>query len=92
MGTKRKIQHESEALQSLANISPPLHSFIHMGDLHYDDIGTSDVGAFHASTNKAVSYSHMQRMLSQVPLVYVWDDHDYGENNSGALSRSRAVS
>ena len=62
--------------------------FIHLGDLHY----RNDLPALGLKENYLDDYRHnydvvmnqtRQRNLYQnIPLAYVWDDHDYGFNDS----------
>jgi hypothetical protein len=69
--------------------------FSHLGDLHYKNISTNDVTAFRnaytetmnygAAINPAARQSQFFRSLSS---TYVWDDHDFGANNSNRTSAS----
>jgi phosphodiesterase/alkaline phosphatase D-like protein len=68
--------------------SSPLF-FIHLGDLHYDDIGTNSQTLFHAAYDEVFRSSRQARLYREVPTVYVWDDHDYGANNSDGTSASK---
>lgn len=59
------------------------------GDFFYSDIGVNDPDLFRQSY-QAVMASTVQRTLYQnVPIVYVWDDHDFGPDNSNGGSASR---
>lgn len=82
----------------IADRSPDL--FIHMGDLHYANI--SRWNFWGSSPKKTAKYEkkfasaydkafgpHQRELFSKVPVVYVWDDHDYGPNNSGSWSASK---
>lgn len=63
--------------------------FLHTGDLHYENIAVNDPALFHAAFGRVLT-SPTQRLLYQhVPIAYMWDDHDYGPNNSDRLSPSR---
>ncbi|MDJ0900704.1 MAG: alkaline phosphatase D family protein [Xenococcus sp. MO_188.B8] len=65
--------------------TPPLALFIHMGDLHYrNDIVNEETNIDDYRTNyEEVMTQDKQRNLYQnLPLAYIWDDHDYGPNNS----------
>lgn len=56
--------------------------YMNTGDLHYENIRNNCEYAF------AKAFFDIQRSPSQaylyhhVPFVYIWDDHDYGPNNS----------
>ena len=63
--------------------------FMNIGDFHYEDISQN------CSYNFARAYftnlrSHYQSELySTRPFVYMWDDHDFGPNNSYSESNCR---
>jgi len=51
--------------------------FIHLGDLHYDNIDSTRA-ADHVDGYRGVLGEERQAMLYRnVPLAYIWDDHDY---------------
>lgn len=62
---------------------------LHMGDLHYRDIGTNDPALFHQGFQGVLRTSGQGGLYRNVPTFYVWDDHDYGPNNSNYTSPSR---
>jgi alkaline phosphatase D len=63
--------------------------FIHLGDLHYDDISTNNQSLFQTAYDQVFKSSRQSRLYREVPAVYVWDDHDYGANNSDGTSASK---
>jgi hypothetical protein len=64
--------------------------FVHMGDLHYDDINENIVQRYHTSFQRALWTSVDRTTFHQViPTSYIWDDHDYGPDDSEADSISR---
>jgi hypothetical protein len=64
---------------------------LHMGDLHYEDIASNNEQLFRDAFVSNLAVADQQALYADVPLVYMWDDHDYGGNNSGASSTSRAA-
>ena len=56
--------------------------FLHLGDLHYEDIDVPQVGAFGDAYHRVHASPEQAALFRSVPLAYVWDDHDYGPNNS----------
>lgn len=74
-----------------------LQFFIHLGDLHYKDI-TSGLLADHRQAyddtltyNETLTSDASQGILyRQIPLVYIWDDHDYSDNNSDGTYSGKA--
>ena len=67
--------------QHIANHRPLF--LLHMGDMHYGNIGYADSEAAYASMfGRALRKPPQQAMYSTTPVAYMWDDHDYGPNNS----------
>lgn len=72
--------------------------FVHLGDMHYEDI-TSGVTATHRTAyddlltfNGTLTHEARQgRLYRNVPLVYIWDDHDYSGNDSDGTYAGKAV-
>jgi len=63
--------------------------FIHMGDLFYADIVENDIKLYKDSLFKFLSGESQKNYLKEHPVFYMWDDHDFGDNNSGGWSSSR---
>lgn len=66
--------------------------FLHMGDMHYRDIAANNRNLFRAAYEAVLSASNQAALFRNVPLAYVWDDHDFGPNDSDATSPSRLAS
>ncbi|WP_133468500.1 alkaline phosphatase D family protein [Paraglaciecola marina] len=56
--------------------------FVLLGDNIYGD--TEDMQELEAKYQKQWSHPGMQTMLANTPLIGIWDDHDFGENDAGA--------
>jgi len=56
--------------------------FLHLGDMHYEDISTPDLGRYRDALQAVHASPEQSRLYRSVPLAYMWDDHDYGPNNS----------
>lgn len=63
--------------------------FIHMGDLHYQNISANSPALFHAAFDDVFASTTQHRLYRTVPTAYVWDDHDYGGNNSDGTAASK---
>lgn len=63
--------------------------FLNPGDFFYADIGTNDRSLFRAAFDASVGSTTQSLLYQQVPIAYVWDDHDFGPNNSDGTSLSR---
>jgi len=62
--------------------------FMHMGDFHYLDIRSNSQTLFRAAYDSVLASPQQSDLYRHVPMTYVWDDHDYGGNNSNRRSRS----
>lgn len=71
--------------------NPEMLAFYNMGDRGYADISTNSVALYHAADDTAMSLSRAARLHRSLPNLYMWDDHDFGANDSGAASASRAA-
>lgn len=55
--------------------------WIWLGDIIYAD--TEDMDVMKQKYNALKTSRNYQRLLQTCPVIGVWDDHDFGENNSG---------
>jgi hypothetical protein len=67
--------------------------FLHLGDLHYDNISANDPARFHAAFDRVLRQPNQAALYARVRSLYVWDDHDFGPDNSygGSASRPAAI-
>lgn len=66
--------------------------FLHTGDFHYSNIAENHVEAFRTAYNAHLSSPRLRSMLATIPLIYQWDDHDFGPNDSNKNSPSSEAS
>lgn len=65
-------------------------ALIHLGDLHYYDLGSGNHGisggaslaSYRRSYEDVLTQPRQHELYRTVPTVYTWDDHDWGPNNS----------
>jgi phosphodiesterase/alkaline phosphatase D-like protein/predicted esterase len=62
--------------------------YMNMGDFHYQNISTNDRGKFRAAYDWVLSSPQQSDLYRNLPLVYIWDDHDFGGNNSNRRASS----
>lgn len=77
---------ESELFLDILNKDPLL--FIHTGDFHYENIQTNDQSLFRNAYKKVMASSTQSALYLNTPVAYMWDDHDYGGNNTDETSPS----
>ena len=75
---------------NIAALEPRPLVFIHAGDLHYQDIGEDSLPRFEAAF-QGVHAGEAAQLFRTVPLMYTWDDHDFGANNAIGSSPSRSA-
>ena len=63
---------------NIAALDPRPLVFIHAGDLHYRDIGEDSQPRFEDAF-EGVHANEAAQLFQTVPVVYTWDDHDFGE-------------
>ncbi len=56
--------------------------FLHLGDLHYEDIESPQPEPFRTAYHRVHGSDPQAALFRSTALAYVWDDHDYGPNNS----------
>lgn len=72
---------------TIRNLNPLF--FLHLGDMHYENIAANDRDLFRNAFNRVLASPVQAALYREVPLVYMWDDHDYGPNNSDATAPGR---
>lgn len=56
--------------------------YMNIGDFHYLNISTNDRSRFRAAYDRVLASPPQARLYRSLPFVYIWDDHDFGGNNS----------
>lgn len=62
--------------------------YMNTGDFHYQDINSNRPELFRAAYDWVLSSPQQGDLYRAVPLVYMWDDHDYGGNNASRKSKT----
>ncbi|MFO7303528.1 MAG: alkaline phosphatase D family protein [Acidobacteriota bacterium] len=61
---------------------------IHMGDFHYEDIARNEPALFHQAYDRCLMSPRQSACYRGTPVAYVWDDHDFGGDDSDRHSSS----
>ncbi len=77
----------SSVFREIAN--QDLDLFIHLGDIHYEDISVNSTEKFLDAFDIVHASSTQTELFRSVPFVYMYDDHDFGPNNADMTSMSR---
>jgi len=59
------------------------------GDAHYENITRNSLGRFQQAYQTMLTSPAQSALYRETPIAYVWDDHDFGGNNSTAASDAR---
>ena len=57
--------------------------FLHLGDLHYGDLNKKGKHKRLEKYDWALSQDGFHEMIAQLPIAYIWDDHDFLGFNQG---------
>ncbi len=90
LGSCAQTGSNSQVFQTILNQNPLF--FFHLGDFHYQNIGVNDQNLFRQAFETVLASPNQSALYRQVPLAYIWDDHDFGPNNSDSTSPSRTAS
>ena len=65
--------------------------FLHVGDFHYLNINTNDIGRFRAAYDQVLASPQQADLYRSTAFNYNWDDHDFGGNNASGRASSQAA-
>lgn len=77
----------SPVFDQIAALAPDL--YINTGDFFYADIDQNIPDLYYTAYNNTLRAARQANLYRQAPIAYMWDDHDFGANNSNAASPSR---
>lgn len=72
-----------------ANDDENIFFFCHVGDLHYGDLKKDPVHERLKMLDRTVRRTGFGELFQKLPVVYIWDDHDFLGNNSGGGNKSK---
>ncbi|KAA3440327.1 alkaline phosphatase D family protein [Rufibacter hautae] len=79
LGSCNSQDREQPLWREILKNQPQL--WIWLGDNIYGD--TDDMGVLKAKYEKQLQNEDYQKLVQNVPVIGIWDDHDYGRNNAG---------
>ncbi len=89
LGSCARVASNGAVFDAMVAEDPDL--YLALGDLHYANLESTDPGRHLEAYGRSLSQPGQAALFSSVPTAYVWDDHDYGPNDSDASSPSRAA-
>ena len=81
LGACAETGSESRIFTEIKNQDPLF--YLQLGDMHYGDIADNCSHSFDSVYHKVFTSATQSALYRKVPLAYMWDDHDFGPNNSG---------
>lgn len=82
-----RVDSNAAVFDAMAAEDPLL--YLALGDVHYSNIADNNVDTFATAYDRMLTPPGQAALYRSVPVSYVWDDHDYGPNDSDADSPSR---
>lgn len=85
----------SPVFETILSHHPQSLFFAHMGDLHYRDIGSGRfveghaIERFREAYDDVLAHPRQHALYRNMPIEYMWDDHDFGPNNADETSPGR---
>jgi len=87
IGSCARVGSNGKIFDTIRETDPLL--YLITGDLHYGDNGRDDVTRFQQVMDLTLALPAQSALYRSAPIAYMWDDHDYGGNDSDGLSPSR---
>ena len=84
-GSCASVEFPQPIWSAIVDQKPDL--FVSLGDIVYSD--TEDMTEMRAAYARMDTVSSFQKLRAACPVVGIWDDHDYGENDAGASYSKR---
>ena len=67
------------------------HFFLHLGDFHYANIAVDDPWRFRDASNRVLRSPRQSALYREAPIVYVFDDHDFGLDDADGTSVTKGA-
>ena len=87
IGSCARVGSNGAVFDAIRGADPLL--YLITGDIHYGDNGVNDLERYREVMDLTLRQSAQSALYRSAPIAYVWDDHDYGANNSDGNSPSR---
>lgn len=84
-----RVGSSGQVFDAIRATDPDL--YLITGDIHYGDLAEDDIGAYRSLLRRVLTSPAQAALYREVPVAYVWDDHDYGPNDADSTSISRGA-
>lgn len=75
---------------TIRNLAPLM--FIHLGDAHYNNVIVNSQANYRAVFDELAANPRQALLYRTIPTAYVWDDHDFSDNNSDSTAVNKSAS
>lgn len=82
-----RVASNGRVFDRIREASPLL--YIITGDFHYQNISANDPAAIRSAFDRSIITPGQQALYLQAPIVYTWDDHDFGGDGSDRTTPAR---
>ena len=82
-----RIGSNGEVFDRIREADPLL--YLITGDFHYQNISANDPGAIRSAYDRSLATPGQQALYLGAPIVYTWDDHDFGGDGSDRTTPAR---
>jgi phosphodiesterase/alkaline phosphatase D-like protein len=82
-----RVGSNGEVFDRIREADPLL--YLITGDFHYQNISANDPGAIRSAYDRSLATPGQQALYLQTPIVYTWDDHDFGGDGSDRTTPAR---
>lgn len=86
-GACARVGSNGQVFEAIAAADPLL--YLITGDWFYGDVVDADGGMFAELYDRTLTQPAQSALYTSTSIAYVWDDHDYGANDSDAGSPAR---
>ncbi|NNE72234.1 MAG: phosphatase PAP2 family protein [Acidimicrobiales bacterium] len=86
LGACARRESNGSVFDAMVGENPDL--FLALGDLHYADLESTDPARHIREYGRSLGQPGQSALFRSVPTAYVWDDHDFGPNDSDSTSPS----
>jgi len=67
------------------------HFLLHLGDFHYANIPVDEPWRFRDASNRVLRSPRQSALYREAPIVYVYDDHDFGPDDADGMSVTKGA-
>jgi hypothetical protein len=89
VGSCARVGSNGSVFDAIRDEDPLFHLIA--GDFHYGDVPDDDRSRYDEVIDLTLRQPAQSALYRSTPIAYVWDDHDYGVNDSDFFSGSRAA-